>query len=175
MQARSKKSLAFVSLSGLIGLLTLLFVFNTSFSSAQEAGGGKSSPHLFDLMYNAMQLHHTKLGLAGHAGNWTLAAYEVRKVKETVEDFKEAIVGIQNSSPQWRNASINEIFSRIGSDLNSLDQAVQAKDADKFATSYRQLTATCNGCHVSLGYEQIKIIEPRSNDTFEDQDFGGQQ
>lgn len=178
MQGIFKKALAFVSLFGLVGIAALLLNSNSSPVRAQEVKGQRYLLHLSDLMNDAMQIHHIKLWFSGHANNWALAAYEVRKIKETIEEVKESIVDIQASSPQWRNVSIGEMLQSLNSDLNSLDQAIKAKDADRFDTTYRKLTATCNACHISVGQPQIKITEPLLNGTFADQDFmtdGGRQ
>jgi len=70
------------------------------------------------------------------------------------------------------------MLKSIDSNLKSLDQAVKAKDANRFDTNYRELTTACNACHVSVGLAQIKIVEPLLNGTYADQDFttdGGQQ
>ena len=176
MQGIWKKARAFLPFLGLIGIASLLVNLDSNPVRAQEAKG--TLPHLGDLMNNAMQIHHTKLWFARHANNWALAGYELRKIKETIEELKEDIVTIQTRSPQWRHVSINEMLQSVDSNLKSLDQAVKAKDASRFVTNYRELTATCNACHVSFGQPQIKIVEPLSNGTFADQDFaadGGQQ
>jgi hypothetical protein len=176
MQGIWKKALAFISLFGLVGIASLLVNLDSNLVRAQEAKG--NLPHLGDLMNNAMQIHHTKLWFAARANNWALASYELRKIKETIEEVKEDIVTIQTMSPQWRHVSINEMLKSIDSNLKSLDQAVKAKDANRFDTNYRELTTACNACHVSVGLAQIKIVEPLLNGTFADQDFttdGGQQ
>ena len=175
MQGILKKALAFMSLFGLVGSASLLVNLDSNPVRAQEA---KGIPHLGDLMNYAMQVHHTKLWFAGHANNWALASYELRKIKETVEEVKEAIVIIQTFSPQWQHVSINEMLKSVDSKLESLDQAVKAKDANRFDINYRELTTACNACHVSVGQPQIKIVEPLLNGNFADQDFttdGGRQ
>ncbi len=176
MQGIWKTTRAFMSFFVLVGIASLLANLDFNLVRAQDAKG--NPPHLGDLMNNAMQIHHTKLWFAGHANNWALASYELRKIKETIEELKETIVTIQTRSLQWRHVSINEMLQNVDSNLKSLDQAVKAKDASRFDTNYRVLTATCNACHVSFGQPQIKIVEPLSNGTFADQDFaadGGQQ
>jgi cytochrome c556 len=172
MQAISRKALAFMLLLGCVGIAGVLVNLDSTHVRAQESKG--NLPHVADLMNDAMQIHHTKLWLAGHASNWALATYEVRKIKETMGEVKEAIVAIQTSSPQWRNVSIGEMLQRVDTNLNSLEQAVEAKDANRFAASYRELTATCNACHMGFGQPQIKIIEPVANGTFVDQDFSAE-
>ncbi len=176
MQRIWKTTRAFMFFCGLVGIASLLVNLDANPVRAQEAKG--NLPHLGDLMNNAMQIHHTKLWFARHANNWALASYELRKIKETIDEVKEDIVTIQIRSPQWRHVSINEMLQRVESNLKSLDQAVKAKDASRFDTNYRELTAACNACHVGFGQPQIKIVEPLSNSTFADQDFaadGGQQ
>ena len=176
MQGTSKKALAFMSLFGLVGIASLLINLDSNLVRAQEAK--RNLPQLGDLMNDAMQIHHTKLWFAGHVNNWALADYELRKIKETIEEVKEDIVAIQTRSPQWRHVSINEMLKSFDSSLKSLDQAIKAKDANGFDTYYRELTTACNACHVSIGQPQIKIVEPLSNGSFADQDFtadGGQR
>ena len=168
-----KTVLLFISMFGVVGGTGVLVNLNSMPVRAQEAKAKDYRPHLADLMNDAMQIHHTKLWLAGHANNWVLAEYEVKKIKNTIEELKETIVEIQAASPQWRRVPLGEMLRRFDSNLVSLEQAVKAKDAARFAESYRKLTMTCNACHVSAGQSQVKIIEPPTNGsgTFTDQDF----
>jgi hypothetical protein len=160
---------------GLIGSAALAVNFNAA--RAQQSGA--YPVHLGDLMNQSMQVHHTKLWLAGHTGNWRLAAYEVAKLKETIELVKEAIVEIQRASTKWQRAPVGELLGNIDSQLNALNQAVKAKDAEKFTAAYRGLTAACNTCHSRIGESQIKIMEPApsAGGAYIDQDFspGGTQ
>jgi hypothetical protein len=168
-----KKALLFVSLLGLAGVAGPLLDLNSTPVQAQEQKARAYFPRLADLMNSAIQIHHTKLWFAGRATNWVLAGYEAKKIKETIEEIKEAIVDIQNSSPQWRQVPVGEMLSSFDSKLASVRQAIEAKDAAKFNAAYLDLTATCNACHASAGQSQIKIIVPASNDggAFADQDF----
>src|SRR5665647_100463 len=162
----ASRILALFALSGLFINLSSALV------QAQQPGGKANLPHLADLMNEAMQVHHAKLWLAGHAGNWVLASYELMKIKETIEEVKETIVDIQASSAQWRLAPVGEMLKTFGSNLSSLDQAISSKDASKFEVSYREITATCNACHQSAGQSHIKIIVPtNSSGAFSNQDF----
>jgi hypothetical protein len=168
-----KKVLLFISMVGIVGGTGVLVNLYSMPVRAQEAKAKGYRPHLADLMNDAMQIHHTKLWFAGHANNWVLADYEVKKIKDTIEELKETIVEIQTASPQWRRVPLGEMLRRFDSNLVSLEQAVKAKDAVRFAESYGKLTMTCNACHVSSGQSQVKIIEPLTNGsgTFADQDF----
>lgn len=180
MPDRVKWALALVLLLGSLGGAALLVNFETTPARAQAPSANRYMPHLGDLMNQSMQVNHTKLWLAGHAGNWRLAAYEVAKLKETIEEVKEAIVDIQKSSAKWQRAPVGELLGNVDSELNALRQAVKAKNPDRFTAAYRGLTAACNACHRRVGESQIKIIEPApaGGGTFIDQDFtadGGAQ
>ena len=173
MQGILKKAIEFISLLGLVGIVLLLITLSSPLVRAQDIKGKAYLPRLADMMNDAMQIHHIKLWIAGRANNWTLAAYEAKKIKETIEEIKETIIDIQALLPQWRHVTLGEMLTKFDSNLIALDQAVNAKDAAKFETSYRELTATCNACHVNAGESQVKIIVPVSNGSgsFADQDF----
>lgn len=170
-----KKAFLFVSLLGLVGVAGPLVDLNSTPVQAQEQKARAYFPRLADLMNSAIQIHHTKLWLAGRATNWVLAGYEAKKIKETIEEIKEAIVDIQTSSPQWRQVPVGEMLSSFDSKLAAVGQAIEAKDAARFNAAYQELTATCNACHASAGQSQVKIIVPASKDggALADQDFTG--
>src|SRR3954466_13140099 len=44
-------------------------------------------PGLGEFMTSGVQPHHIKIWLAGHAGNWALAEYEAKELRETFEDI----------------------------------------------------------------------------------------
>jgi hypothetical protein len=158
-----------VLLIGLIGSAALAVNFNAA--RAQQPRG--YSVQLGDLMNDSMQVHHTKLWFAGQASNWPLAAYEVAKLKETIEEVKEAIVDIQSTSAEWRRLPVGELLHNLDSHLDNLADAVKAKDAARFEATYRATTAACNACHVRAGQSQIKIMVPQAaaGSAFVDQDF----
>ena len=173
MQGILKKAIEFISILGLVGIVLLLITLSSPLVRAQDIKGKAYLPRLADMMNDAMQIHHIKLWIAGRANNWTLASYEAKKIKETIEEIKETIIDIQALLPQWRHVTLGEMLTKFDSNLMALGQAVKAKDAAKFETSYRELTATCNACHVNAGESQVKIIVPVSNGSgnFVDQDF----
>ena len=173
MQDVLKRALVLMSLLGLIGAATLLTSFNATPGRAEEAKSNRYLPHLADLMNEAMQVRHTKLWFAGHAENWALAAFEVKKIKETIDEIKENIVDIQAVSSQWQLVRVNEMLKNLDSNLGAIDQAITAKNPVGFETAYQGFTAACNACHIAAGRSQIKIIQPLPNGggTFVDQDF----
>jgi hypothetical protein len=170
MQETMKRALVLVFFVGTAGLLVN---FNATLGRAQEVKRNVYLPQLADLMNESMQTHHAKLWFAGHAGNWVLAAYEVKKIKGTIEEIKETIVDIQTASSHWRSFPVNEMLKNLDSNLDVLDQAINAKDPAKFEAAYQGFTAACNVCHTSAGQSQIKIITPLPNgsSTFPNQDF----
>ncbi len=175
MKNLSKVVATYVSTLWLVTIIGLFIDLNPVASYAQQAAVNRPAPHLADLMNSEMQVHHIKLWLAGHANNWALAEYELAKIKHTIEEVKETIVDIQIVSPQWRRVPIGEMLKTFDADLNALNESVQAKDASKFEATYKNLTGTCNACHVSADQPQVKIVVPSANDNgaFSDQDFKG--
>jgi len=166
MQGTLKRALVLMSLLGLVVTAGLLVNFNATPGRAEEAKGKGYLPGLGDLMNTSMQLHHTKLWFAGHADNWALAAYELKEIKETIED-------IQTISPEWQGVPVGEMVKILDPNLDALDQAIKAKNPVKFDAAYHELTASCNACHTGANQPEIKIIEPlpQGGGTFADQDF----
>ena len=171
MYAMLRKALPLALFCGAIGTIALLSHFSASPARAQEFRESKFSAHLGDLMNESMQVHHTKLWLAGHANNWPLAAFEARKIQETIEELKEAIVTIQRSSSKWQRFPVGEMLGIFDSKLETVTKAVKEKNADKFEAAYRQLTAACNACHVRAAEPQIKIMVPAGAGPYPNQDF----
>jgi hypothetical protein len=110
-------------------------------------------PGLGDLMNDSMQVHHLKLWFAGHADNWALAAYELKEIRETMED-------IANFSPVWHKVPVGALVKSLDTPLDHLDAAIKAKNAVKFDAAFHELTGTCNACHAAAGQAEIEITEP---------------
>ena len=108
MQGFLKRALALTSLLGFISAGALLVNFTATPGRADEAKGKGYLPGLGDLMNTSMQLHHTKLWFAGHADNWELATYELKEIKETIED-------IQNFSPDWQGIPVGTMVTTLES------------------------------------------------------------
>ena len=132
-----------------------------------DQGQGKGYiPGLGDLMNDSMQVHHLKLWFAGHADNWPLATYELKEIKETVED-------VQSFSPEWQGVAVGEMVKVLEIPLDELDKAIKAKDATKFDAAFHALTEACSACHSAAGQPEIKIVDPapQGGGPFGDQDF----
>jgi hypothetical protein len=114
-------------------------------------------PQLADIM-NAAQVRHQKLYLAGKARNWELAEFEVRQLAGNLRDAAVFYSGIP----------IDNVVTLAGG-VNAVDDAINARDSQRFAKAFGELTAGCNQCHQSMGRAFIVMKQPS------DQPFGDQQ
>ena len=114
-------------------------------------------PQLGDIM-NATQVRHQKLFFAGRARNWELAAYETRLLRGNLRDAAVLYSGIPITS-----------VTTLAERLQAVDDAIEAKDAKRFAKAFGELTTGCNQCHQSLDRPYIVMQQPS------DQPFGNQQ
>ena len=123
-------------------------------------------PGLGELMTAFVQPRHIKLGLAGAAGNWAYAAYELGELEETFDDVGKLV-------PKHGNLMIPPaIASTVKQPMAALDKAIKAKDAGMFKIAYGSLTDACNACHKSADHPMIIIKVPDAAATpFPDQDF----
>ncbi len=116
-----------------------------------------------DLMVAILQPRHTKLGLAGQAGNWRYLAYEL-------VEFQEAIDRIDRLSP-WLAGQMQAFTSEP---MAKLTKAVEAQDRAGFSRAYGQLTQACNQCHQHFGREEVAIRVPNAS-PFPNQDFSADE
>jgi hypothetical protein len=123
-------------------------------------------PGLGELMTAFVEPRHIKLGLAGAAGNWPYAAYELGELRETFDDVGSLV-------PKHGNLmTAPAIASTVKPPMAAVDRAIKAKDAAVFKTAYSQLTDACNACHKSAGHPMIVIKLPdTAENAFPDQDF----
>lgn len=107
------------------------------------------SPRLGDIMITA-QLHHFKLWYAGRVGNWPLARYELAQIRASAADAIKYYPHVPAANMEKMTPAADEV-----------GRAIEAKDSTKYAQAFTQLTAACNSCHQSVGFEFIVIHEPR--------------
>ncbi len=121
-------------------------------------------PSLGDLMTMAIQPRHTKLGLAGQAGNWPYAQYEL-------SELRNAFARVARTIPTYRNIDMAAVIAALTIDpLKAVEQAINARDVRQFKTAYAGLTTACNACHLSQDHASVVIRVPDSN-PYPDQDF----
>jgi hypothetical protein len=123
-------------------------------------------PGLGELMTAFVQPRHTKLGLAGIAQNWVLAAYELNELRETFDDVGKLV-------PKHGQLDIPPaIAATVDQPMDALDKAIKAKDKAAFTKAYADLTNGCNACHQSGDHPMIVIHAPSVGQTsFPDQNF----
>jgi cytochrome c553 len=153
-------------LSATVAVSTVAFHQSLQMAYAEEPQKPHESyvPGLGDFMTAYVQPHHIKIWLAGHAGNWTLAEYEAKELRETFED-------ITVYQPEWNNFPISQLAnSNLMPPLAELDQAIRAKSPGDFEKAYHRVTAACDSCHQATSNGFIAIKTPKASD-FPDQEF----
>lgn len=116
-------------------------------------------PGLGDYMLK-MQMRHSKLWFAGINENWELADFQLHEIEEILEDIEKFKIEEDEA----------KLLPMIHAPLDSIDAAVDAKDLARFKSSYENLTATCNSCHVASehAYNVVKIPD---SPMFRNQEF----
>ena len=121
-------------------------------------------PGLGDMMTMMVQPRHTKLGLAGQAGNWAYASYELHELQESFDR-------VARNVPKWREFMVAETMASVTKDpMAALEDAIKNSNAAGFAKAYQDLTTACNQCHQAAKQGQIVIQVPAAS-PFPDQDF----
>jgi hypothetical protein len=121
-------------------------------------------PTVGDLMNGIVQPRHAKLGLAGAAQNWPLAAHMLHALSQSFEN-------ISRVRPTWRDLSLPYMFeSTVDTPLKAVGAAIDAHDPQKFKAAYARLTAACNLCHTVAQHPFIVIKVPDRSE-FPNQDF----
>jgi hypothetical protein len=113
-----------------------------------------------------IQMRHIKLWLAGEAGNWPLASYEIDELEEGFGDVVR-FHPTHEGSPRPLSELVPEL---TGPPIHDLRAAVARRDAAAFTTAYDSLTAACNGCHDAAGFPINVLIRPTGN-PYTDQRF----
>jgi hypothetical protein len=130
----------------------------TSAASAPQAQPGAYIPGLGEIM-SLQQMRHAKLWLAGSAGNWPLAAYELDELREGFDD-------VVHFHPTHKDAPLplNQLVPKIvGQPLKDLDAAIAGKDRERFAAAFDALTAGCNSCHQATNFGFNVVVRPAGN------------
>ncbi len=122
------------------------------------------NPGVGELMNLIVQPRHTKLWLAGHEANWTLAEYEIK-------ELRSALANVAKARPVFRERSVAEnVEMFMGGAFRGIDDAIKARDASKFAEAYATVNAGCNACHTALNQSQVVIKTPEQP-FYPDQEF----
>jgi phosphoenolpyruvate carboxylase len=108
-------------------------------------------PGLGEFMSN-IQVHHAKLWFAGINQNWELADFEIHEIKESFDDIRK----YQSDMEETKMILI------INPALDSLENAIEAKNVLLFKDRFTTLTNTCNSCHEAVKFEFNKVKIPDS-------------
>ena len=119
-------------------------------------------PKLGDIM-NAAQTRHIKLWYAGKAANWELAAFELHRLK----------AGLVEAAMLYSGIPVTNVTT-LQAPLQSVADAIAAKDRQRFVKAYGELTGGCNACHQSMERSFIAIRTP-TDQPFGDQIFPSQK
>jgi hypothetical protein len=127
-------------------------------ATASNATTEAYAPGLGEIM-TLQQMRHTKLWLADEAGNWDLAAYELKELGEGFDDIVK-FHPTHEESPVAPKDAIPRMMTVPRADLHA---AVDKKDSTSFEQAYDSLTKACNDCHRyrSPGVEDIRSHERR--------------
>lgn len=127
--------------------------------SDTDVSVGPYVPRLADIM-NAIQLRHLKLYFAVRAHNWGLADFELRQLRS----------GLAEAAVLYGALPVTNITT-LAAPVQSLYDAVKAKDERKFMDAFGQLTNGCNACHQSMDRKFIVIAQPTGQQPFTNQVF----
>jgi len=112
------------------------------------------------------QMRHTKLWLAGQAGNWDLAAYEIKELGEGFDD----VVKFHPTHEESPVAPKDAIPRMVTVPLMEVGAAVDKKDTKGFEQAYDKLTTACNDCHqaTNFGFNRVQrpAMSPYPNQVF---------
>jgi hypothetical protein len=155
----------------LIALAAVAAVGTVPIPAAAQGGFGDPNaqpqpfhPGMGALMSMLIQPRHAKLGLAGKAENWPLAAYALRELKQGFAVVAKAV-------PRFRGRPVAELVdSAVGQPITLIDFAIKLRYPSQFNDAYGQLTAGCNACHASNEHPFVVIKVPELS-AFPDQDF----
>jgi hypothetical protein len=122
------------------------------------------NPQLSALMSMLIQPRHAKLGLAGKAENWPLAAYAY---KELVQGFGV----VSRAVPRYKGLPVGELVeAAMKQSFAVLDFSIKAGDTRQFNEAYGRVTTGCNACHTTTDNPFVVIKAPDSS-SFPNQEF----
>lgn len=116
------------------------------------------APGLGEIM-TLQQMRHAKLWFAGEAGNWDLAAYEVKELGEGFDD----VVAFHPTHEDSPVAPKDAIPRMVTGPMSDLRDAVMKKDRTKFEQTFDGLTKACNDCHQATNFGFNVVQRPTAN------------
>ena len=127
-------------------------------ATASTAEAEAFVPGLGEIM-TLQQMRHTKLWLAGQAGNWDLAAYEIKELGEGFDD----VVKFHPTHEESPVAPKDAIPRMVTAPIADLTAVIEKNDANGFPQAYDALTKACNDCHQATNFGFNVVQRPSSN------------
>lgn len=153
---------------------TIIILFVLSFGAnallwrrvaALEKASGPTNDFPLGETMGYMQRYADKLWYAAESGNWDLAHYYHDEMKETAETIESANVAKDDV------AISKTLHLMLPPALQSVDEAIAARNAGQFRERYQSMVATCNACHVAAKHPFIHIAVPGGPPAQWNQDF----
>ena len=163
-----------VVLAAMLAAFAMVGALSTRTAAQNPMGDADAEPAPFNpqmaaLMSMLIQPRHAKLGLAGKAENWPLAAYAFKELKQGFAVAARAV-------PRWKGLPVPDLFdAALSQPLALLDFAIKANEPRQFAEAYGRVTTGCNACHATTDHAFIVIKAPDSAAAFPNQDFQPKQ
>ncbi len=154
MRFMLRSSCAVIVLGLAAGCQSPAKVIGEATSSAVES----YAPGLGELM-SLQQMRHVKLWLAGEAGNWKLASYELDELREGFDDIIKFHPTHKDSPVRPKDAIPRMVFGP----LDDLGRAVDAQNVAAFRAAYDALTTACNHCHDATNFGFNRVQRPAGN------------
>ena len=145
----------------MFGIAATCFILNGACRERSWSGRNVEeaySPELGELM-TFQQMRHAKLWLAGQAGNWPLAAYEI-------DELGEGFDAVMKFHPTHEGSPVapkDAIPRMVTQPLADLKAAAKRGDREAFERAYDELTTGCNNCHQATNYGFNRVQRPDSN------------
>jgi hypothetical protein len=130
----------------------------TPASGSSPANEEAYAPGLGEIM-TLQQMRHTKLWLAGEAGNWDLANYEIKELGEGFDDVVKFHPTHEDAPVAPKDAIPRMVHGPVG----DLQAAITKKDKPAFEAGYDALTKACNDCHSAMNFGFNVVQRPTSN------------
>ena len=162
-----------VGLAAGLGALAIAAVFSTRSVAQNPMGDADAEPAPFNpqmaaLMSMLIQPRHAKLGLAGNAENWPLAAYMLKELRQGFAVVSKAV-------PRWKGLPVPDLVeAAVSQPLTLLDFAIKLRYRRQFDEAYAGLTSGCNACHATTDHAFVVIKVPDAS-AFPNQEFAPKQ
>ncbi len=121
-------------------------------------------PGVGDLMTATIQPRHAKIMHAGREANWPLAKYELHQLQEALDRVVQAW-------PRWKGLPLGGMVEAVEKGpMAAVEEAIDAKDTEKFIKAFGDLSEGCNACHQAANVGFVVIKSPDASN-FSNQDF----